>query len=66
VNIVVPSGTFDVEFPPGTELYDRVTRKLYVITEEGRKREVLESEQARGAKHLELMRTTTGNAAKRE
>jgi hypothetical protein len=66
VNIVVTSGTFDLEFPPGTELYDRVAQKLYVITEEGQKREVLESEQARGAKHLELMRTTPGNAAKRE
>ncbi len=58
INVTYSKEMFDVEFPPGTEVFDRVANKNFVIKADASWREVLPAEQK--AKYTELMNSNTG------
>ena len=66
INIRIPGEDFDMVFPTGTEVFDRVEEKTYIMKSDAVRREVLPSEQRRGATYSELAQTTPGNAAREQ
>jgi hypothetical protein len=63
INATYSKEMFDVVFPPGTEVFDRVANKNFVIKADASWREVLPTEQK--AKYTELMNSNTGDAVDR-
>lgn len=54
----IGDGQFDIEFPPGSFVYDLPNKNQFVVKPSGRKREIVNSEM--GSTYEEIMATDTG------
>lgn len=62
INISVEESSFDIVFPPGTEVFDKRSNTSEIVKLDGSSRKVLGVERERGAKYSELIETDTGRA----
>jgi hypothetical protein len=62
LNCDVPEGTFEFEFPAGTEVTESGKRDPYIVMPKGRKRAITAAERDRAATYEELLATPSGQA----
>lgn len=62
LNVPIPASSFEIDFPPGTEVFDRVNKRRFLVTPDGSEREILRRELNRKATYSELMQTEVGFA----
>jgi len=64
VNPIVPPADFDVVFPPGTEVFDRLLKQMYIVNPDGSKRIVSQAESERNAAYSQILNSPLGSAGR--